>query len=153
MANRIQWQRDGKGGFIAYPEGERFKDRFAAISHDKTSSVPWQWWISYDAAKKADHAKTMQEASDAANAAWPLMKAEAARLAGIAAEEEVLATNVRRMVSKGDLPLSIFGIEASSTERLAHIIWLVRDARGLDGPAKPLVEACSAELFRRRTGV
>lgn len=152
MTFRIQWQRDGKGGFIAYPEGENLKGRYAAISYSASSSVHWQWWVIYDEARRSDHAHTRQGASDAVNQAWPVMKAEAARLAGIAAEEEALATNVRRMMSKGDLPLSIFGIEASPAKRLTHIIWLVRDAGGLDGPARPLVEACSAELFRRRAG-
>ncbi|HYD06020.1 MAG TPA: hypothetical protein VEC60_09845, partial [Reyranella sp.] len=139
-----------EGGFIAYPEGEHLKDRVATISRQDSSSLPWQWWIRYDAAKRADHAMTMQGAADAATAAWPEMKLEAARLAGIAAEEERLRTDVRRMMAKGDLPLSIFGITESDSERLRHILWLIRDAGGLNGPAKPLVEACSAELYRRR---
>ncbi len=149
---RLPWKPNPEGGYIAYPEGERFENRRATIRYDETSSIKWQWWIVYDDAKKADHARSKQAAADAATAAWPLMKAEAGRLAAEAAETEALRTLIQRMMSKGDLPLSVFGIEDSDNERLKHIIWLVRDAGGLDGPAKPLVEACSAELFRRRTG-
>ena len=149
--NRLPWQKHPEGGFIAYPEGERFKTRFAAIGHDQASSVPWQWRIVYDAARRADHAHTKQGAADAVTAAWPAAKAEATRLAGIAAEREALRTNVRPMMAKGDLPLSIFEIATAPSERLTTIIWLVKDAGGLEGPAKPLVEACSLEPGRRRT--
>lgn len=148
---RLPWQRDGKGGFIAYPEGDQFKDRVATLAFDETSSIPWHWWISYDAAKKSDHAKTMQGAAGAAAEAWPLMKAEAARLAALAAEAEALRTNVERMMSKGDLSLSLFEIETSSSDPLRKIIAIAGAAGGLGGPGKPLVEACSAELFRGRT--
>jgi hypothetical protein len=68
-----------------------------------------------------------------------------------AAEEAVLETNARRMMAKGDLPLSVFEIETADSKRLVRILDLVKAAGGLNGPAKPLAEACSAELFRRRT--
>lgn len=151
MADRLPWQRDGKGGFIAYPEGEQFKDRVATIRYDMTSSVPWHWWISYDAAKRSDHAKTKQEAADAATAAWPLMKAEAGRLAEVAAEAESLRAKVRRMMKLGDVPLGDFEIATSSSDHLRRIIAMAGEAGGLDGPGKALVQACSAELYRRRT--
>jgi hypothetical protein len=151
MADRLPWQRDGKGGFIAYPEGEQFKDRVATIRFDQTSSVPWHWWISYDAAKKSDHAYTKQQAADAATDAWPKMKAEAARLAAAAAEAEALHGKVRRMMRTGDVPLGEFGIETSSSDHLRRIIAIAQEVGGLDGPGKPLVHASSAELFRRRT--
>lgn len=151
MTDRLPWQRNPAGGFIAYPEGEQFKDRVATIRHDMTSSVPWHWWISYDAAKKSDHAKTKQAAADAATAAWPLMKADAARLADIAAEAETLRTKVRRMMKLGDVPLSDFAIATSSSDQLRRIIDMAREVGGLDGPGRPLVQACSAELYRRRT--
>jgi hypothetical protein len=38
------------------------------------------------------------------------------------------------MMSKGDLPLSLFGIETATTERLTTILFLIRDAGGLDSP-------------------
>jgi hypothetical protein len=71
--------------------------RVATVSCDIASALHWRWWIGYDAAKKADHAATMQGAADAANEAWPKMKEVAARLAEIAAEEERLRTDVLRM--------------------------------------------------------
>jgi hypothetical protein len=151
MTSRLPWQRNPKGGFIAYPEGEHFKERLATLSFDQTSSIPWHWWISYDAAKKSNHAKTMQAAADAATEAWPRMKAGAARLAALAAEAEALRTNVQRMMSMGDISLSLFEIETSSSDRLRKIIAIATDVGGLGGPGKPLVEGCSAELFKRRT--
>jgi hypothetical protein len=152
MTYRLPWQRNPEGGFIAYPEGEQFKDRFACIRHDMTSSVPWHWRISYDEAKRANHAMTKQAAADAATVAWPEMKAEAARLSQLAAEAEALRTMVQRMMLKGDLSLSLFAIESSDSDRLRRIIALARETGGLGGPGKPLVEACSAELFSRRRG-
>src|SRR5690242_10670488 len=133
MTFRLPWQRNSEGGFIAYPEGERLKDRVAKINKDETSLVPWHWWISYDDAKRSDHAKAIQAAANAATEEWPRIKAEAARLAALAAEAEALRTNVQRMMRKGDLALSVFGIETASSDRLRKIIALATDAGGLGG--------------------
>lgn len=150
MTPRLPWKRNPAGGFIAFPEGESFRTRFAALRRDQTSAIPWQWWICYDDAKRADHAATRQAAADAATAAWPAMKAEAARLAALAAEAEALRTLVQRMMSEGDLPLSLFEIPTAESSKLLRIIDLAR-SNATGGPAQPLVAACSAELFRRRS--
>lgn len=110
--------------------------------------------MSYDKAMASGVAATRQEAADTANDAWLRVRQRGVDQAAADAAEEVLPTMVQRMASKGDLPLSLFEIEASDTLRLQHIIWLLTHGGigSVDGPAKPLVVACSAELFRRRTG-
>lgn len=151
--SRFQWQRDPDGGFIAYPDGEAFPDRNGQIEkrpHD--ASWPWVWRARYGEARASDKSKTQQAAADAIREAWPALVERGAELASKAAEDEALRTLVQRMTMKGDLALGVFGIEASDSDRLRRIIWLVKDAGGLDGPAKPLVDACSVELGRRRRG-
>jgi hypothetical protein len=153
-AERLPWRRHHEvRGFIAHPEGGNPPGRYAEVRYEATSSTKWRWSTKYDLASAGGLMPTSQEAADAATAAWPRVKAEAAELAQKAADDDALRTLVRRQCDKGDLPLSAFEIETSSAERLRAIIWLIRD-RGpgpIVGPAKPLADACSAELFKRRT--
>ncbi len=152
---RFKWQRDGKGGFVAYPEGEAAKTRSATIRRNNSSGDrPWSWWAGYDTAKRSGIASTQQEAADRVREVWPRLREQAAEDTREAAEREALRTLVQRMATHGDLPLSVFGIEQSDSERLRRIIWLLTHGGmgSIDGKAKPLVDACSAELYRRRTG-
>lgn len=153
MTARLRWQRDGKGGFIAYPEGEDFKGRRAEISRNSASGgSPWAWFVSYDKGKAAGIAVTQQEAADKATAAWPEVMQEGIDAARKDADDEALRTLVQRMATKGDLSLEVFDIPGSSSERLKHIIWLFTHGGvgSLTGPGRSLVEACSVELGRRR---
>jgi hypothetical protein len=152
VTGRFRWQRDGRGGFVAWPEGEALPRRRAELVPNGTSQYRWTWRALYDDAAWAGDCVERQEAADAANAAWPGVKRDAAERAARAAEDEALRTLVRRMCAKGDLTLEVFGVEASDSARLTRILWLIRQEGGIGGPATPLVEACSAELFRRRTG-
>jgi len=151
VTGRFHWQRDGKGGFVAWPEGDALPRRRAELVPNGTSQYRWTWRALYDAAAWAGDCVERQEAADAANAAWPGVKRDAAERAARAAEGEALRTLVRRMCARGEMTLEAFGIEASDSARLTRILWLIRQEGGLDGPAKPLVDRCSAELFRRRT--
>ena len=151
MTPRLPWQRNPEGGYIAYPEGEHRKTRRAEIRLYWASDWPWRWWVLCDDARESGHEKSRQIASDRANEAWPRVKERGLVLAIQKAEAEALATNVRRMMSKGDLPLSIFGIEKADSKKLTDIIAIVKNEGSLTGLARELVEACSAELFRRRT--
>jgi hypothetical protein len=147
---RLTWHRDGKTGFVAYPEGEHLKDRRAEIRYDATSATKWAWFAHYDGARESGAVHDKQTAANRVNERWPVVKRNGLVRAAEAAEEAVLETNVRRMMAKGDLPLSVFEVATADGKRLVRILDLVRAAGGLNGPAKPLVEACSAELFRRR---
>jgi hypothetical protein len=149
--SRLTWRRDPAGGYIAYPEGDRLPGRRAEIRYEPTSSTKWRWLTFYEGAVNSGVEATKQLAADRATDQWPVTKRNGLVKVAEDAEQAVLRTNVQRMMSKGDLPLSLFAIETAPTERLHSIIWLVRDAGGLEGPAKPLVEACSKELYRRRT--
>lgn len=138
MTSRLKWQRNPAGGFVAYPDGEHLPGRRAELRREGHSrAMPWTWLILCDAARASGVAVDHQEASDRANEAWPRVKAEAAVLSARAAGDEALRTLVQRQVNKGDLTLSLFEIQTSPTERLTQIIWLVRDAGGLRGPAMP----------------
>jgi hypothetical protein len=150
MSTRLPWTRNPAGGFVAYPEGETFRARRAELVPNTASHYRWMWRTLYDAAAWAGDCVERQEAADAATTAWPGVKRDAAERAARAAEDEALRTLVRRMCAKGDLTLEVFGIEASDSARLTRIIWLIKQEGGLDGPAKPLVDRCSAELFKRR---
>ena len=149
---RLPWRRHpALRGFIAHPEGASPPGRYAEVRYEATSSTKWFWLIKYDLVTASGLERTSQEAADAATEAWPRAKAEAAVLAQKAAAEDALRTLVRRQCDKGDLPLSAFELETSDSDRLRNIIWLVKDHGALGGYAKQLVEACSAELFKRRT--
>ena len=106
--------------------------------------------VTYDLARVGGLEVTSQQAADAATAAWPGARARAAELAAAAAATDALDTLVRRQCDRGDLPLSAFEIETSPSDRLRDILWLIKDRGALGGPAKPLADACSAELYRRR---
>lgn len=155
MSSRLPWQRNPAGGFIAYPEGERFRDRWAKVEPNTASGqAPWQWLVSWDAGRDHGVAATRQAAADQATEAWPGTRRRGEAIAAKQAEEEALRTLVQRMATKGDLSLSVFGIETSSSDKLRSIIWLLTHGGlgSIDGPAKPLVQACSSELGRRRRG-
>jgi hypothetical protein len=51
----------------------------------------------------------------------------------------------------GRVDVMVFGLGSSPYDRLIQINEMLRAKSMLDGPLKPLVEAVSKELFRRRT--
>jgi hypothetical protein len=53
---------------------------------------------------------------------------------------------VQRMMSKGDLSLSLFAIESSSGDRLGKMA----SEAGWGGPGKSLIEASLRNVFERR---
>jgi hypothetical protein len=151
MAPRLPWQRNPEGGYIAYPEGEEFPRRVAEIYYDATSATKWKWLVRWEDAVQSNHAHDKQLAANEATARWPIVKRDGIALAAVKAEAVKLQTDVRRVLDGEDVPLTAFGIESANSKKLTRIIDIVKAEGGLNGPAKSLVEACSAELFRRRT--
>lgn len=150
MLTRLPWRRSPPRGYIAFPEGEHLHGRRAEIRFSATSSTPWLWHTHYDGAVDGGQEHHKQLAANKATEQWPITKRNGIVLAAEEAEREVLRTNVQRMMSKGDLPLGLFSIETAPAARLVAILDQIKAGGGLKGPAKPLVEAISAELYRRR---
>jgi hypothetical protein len=151
MHPRLPWQRNPKGGYIAYPEGEEFPRRHATVHYDGVSSIKWAWLVRWEDAVESGHKPSKQEAANEATDRWPVIVRNGMALAAAKAEADKLEADVRRQMTVGDLPLGYF-IDGADSKKLTRILDLVKAGGGLNGPAKGLVEACSAELFRRRAG-
>jgi|GEM_PF-6546711 len=160
MTDRFKWMRDGPGRFVAYPEGPGFPRRLAEIDYDLTQpqGFQWRWRITYDDAVNHGRVADKQAASDQANALWPEMRQQAhARAAEKRAKEEMEAM-VDRQVLVGDVPIDAFQLTSSTSDRLRAIIghgtrhFVGSGGRPLIIPTRlqPLMDACSAELYRRR---
>jgi hypothetical protein len=153
MHLRLPWQRNPKGGYIAHPEGVGFPRRVATVHYDGVSSIKWAWLVRWEDAVESGHKPSKQEAANEATARWPVVVRNGMALAAERAEREKLEADVRRvMAGGGDVPIEHFEIGTADSARLVRILDLVKAGGGLGGPAKGLVDACSAELFRRRTG-
>ena len=152
MHDRLPWQRNPKGGYIAYPEGEAFPRQHATVHYDGVSSIKWAWLVRWEDAVESGHKPSKQEAANEATARWPVVVRNGMAMAAERAEREKLEADVRRVMAGEDVPIERFGIGTADSARLVRILDFVKAEGGLGGPAKGLVEACSAELFRRRAG-
>ena len=152
MHDRLPWQRNPKGGYISYPEGDGFPRRHATVHYDSVSSIKWAWLVRWEDAVESGHKPTKQEAANEATARWPVVVRNGMAMAAERAEREKLEADVRRVMAGEDVPIEHFGIGTADSARLIRILDLVKAEGGLHGPARGLVEACSAELFRRRAG-
>ncbi len=149
MSDRLPWQRgDRPKHFIArMPEGT------AEIWwKDLDSSPPtWMYRIEVGETKRQERVEDKQRAADRVTELWPdAVRAEQTRVAKLEAkrelEEQLTAANNSRRVD-----VLAFAInETSDYQRLVDILDFVRKQGWLNGPLKPLVEATSNELFRRR---
>jgi hypothetical protein len=80
MHNRLPWQRNPKGGYIAYPEGEALPRRHATVHYDGVSSIKWAWLVRWEDAVESGHKPTKQEAANEATARWPSSRSSSRRL-------------------------------------------------------------------------
>lgn len=157
MDDRLKWMKDGTG-FIAYPEGPQFTGRKAQIHYDvtKPAGSKWHWIVSYDGASHNGWVEDKQRASDEANRMWAGARQQARELAERKKAGEALKALVDRQALIGDVALEQFDIAGSSSDRLRSIIatankHFVPGLRVSIPPnLRPLMEACSAELYQRR---
>lgn len=157
MTDRLQWMKDGNG-FIAYPEGPTATGRKAQIHFDitKPKGSQWHWIVNYDGASHNGWVEDKQRASDEANRMWAGTRKQAQELAEQKKATETLKALVDRQALIGDVPLEQFDVAASSSDRLRSIIGaankhFVAGIRGsIPTNLRPLMEACSAELYERR---
>lgn len=111
----------------------------------------WCYRIEVGQSIRQDRFEGRQEAADRATQLWPdAVREENTRVAKIEArrelEEQLTAGHNSRRVD-----VLAFGInEAADYQRLVDILDFVRKQGWLSGPLRPLVEATSNELFRRR---
>jgi len=114
----------------------------------------WRWRIDISGLCETSYGSPpdVQACADEVNRAWPAVAARAAE--ALAAQEDEKA--IVGMIEAGlDHPVSIeaFQIETSSSDRLRTIMWHLRRHIGQSGGPpnlQPLIEAISAELYRRR---
>jgi hypothetical protein len=151
LADRLPWERGDKPRhFIARrPEGTA-----EVWWHPTDTSGPegWRWRVRCGETVDTGSEGSKQDAADRATGAWPTLVArERARRAKIDAAAK-LEADLTEAHNAGRVDLMAFGVnETSEYQRLVHILDFVRRQGWLDGPLKPLVEAVSNELFRRRT--
>lgn len=144
--SRLQWERDGAGGFRSEIEGG-----YAAMRRD-TATGGWRWAIHIGDAHASNIVTTSQQASDDANAALPGVIARAAQLKAEAGRKAAILATIDQVTTEADPDVvSIFAIAAADKENLSWIMDQVRHRPRTPGIAK-LVDALSRELFKFRTG-
>ncbi|MDC9822981.1 hypothetical protein PRN20_04495 [Devosia sp. ZB163] len=148
MLDRLHWSRSGDS-FVSYPEGERFPHRVARVSPESSIAGAWNWSVTYDQARTGGVAEALQKASESAEVAWPLVKAQAARF-GERVEWERRMHALLDKAQAGKIEPEAFPIKAASPEELDWIL-----ARAFKRPDSPglerLIEAISQVRSLRRT--
>jgi hypothetical protein len=151
MPDRLAWQKgDRPQHFIAtMPEG------IAEIWHQETGAggvKGWRYRIKIGDTVHIFTATDKQQAADEANRAWPnVLREERARAGKIEAQDR-LEEQLERAHSTGRVDVAAFALGGSKYQRLVDMLDFIRRRGWLGGPLKPLVEAVSNELYRRRTG-
>lgn len=116
-----------------------------------TSPPTWRYRIDCGKTIKLDNAVSKQQAADQATAAWPdAVREERFRVAKIE-ESTRLEEQIESAHHAGTVDVMAFGLGSSTYDRLIEINEFLRRKGMLEGPLKPLAEAVSEELFRRRT--
>ncbi len=158
MNERLKWMRADKG-FVAFPEGPSFPARRADLREDTTKPPgnQWQWVVSYDGVSNHGWVADRQAASDETNRMWPAVRERAREVAIEQRAKDELEALVERQYLLGTVPLDQFDIAGSSSDRLRSIISIASRhwtayRQGIPPTLQPLIAACSAELYRRRTG-
>jgi hypothetical protein len=155
---RLPWRRNGTG-FVAYPDGDWHQDRYAAlraVTHPGGSGG-WGYVVCWGGHQTSGFAATLQDASDAANRAWPEVIAAAAEPSALAVEEArmlAILDDAERGVS---IDPGRLRLETADTRTLVTLIAACRNkweagfkARRAAETIEPIMNAVSAELFRRR---
>ncbi|XAI96323.1 hypothetical protein [Microcystis phage Mae-JY30] len=149
---RLPWRRaTGHRGYVAFPEGEARPERQAVIEFHPPSNG-WRWRVAYDGAASSGSAATVQSASDAANAAWPAVVADAKRKAA-ATEWERRHWELIGKIERGELPPEHFANAAADYENLMWTMDRIKPRPGegaISAGLQRLVNAISREFFRRR---
>lgn len=95
-------------------------------------------------------ANDKQQAADQATEFWPnVIRREQARVDKIEASRQ-LEQQIDDAYAAGRADVMSFGLGTALYDRLIEINTVLRHRRMLDGPLKPLADAVSAELYRRR---
>ena len=111
----------------------------------------WHWRIRVGEATQSGVSTDRQQASDEANRMLPgILAKERARLAKVAAREKLEAELIAAREA-GSVDVMAFGLASSDYDRLVHILDFLRKNGWLEGSLKPLAQAASQELYRRRT--
>lgn len=154
MSDRLPWQRGDKPGhFVAVlPEGrvELWRDESA------TAQLERGWRFRMIAGETVELVRSRQEdrqvAADEATRMWPnVLRKEQARVAAIEARDK-LHRQIDAAFEAGSADVMAFGLGSSDYERLMQIMDYLKRRNWLEGPLKPLREAVSEELYRRRVG-
>jgi hypothetical protein len=141
----LHWIRSGES-FVSYPEGERFPHRVARVSPESSIAGAWNWSVTYDQARTGGVAETLQKASESAEVAWPLVKAQAARVA----ERVDWERRMHALIDKaqaGKVGPEAFRLEAASAEELD---WFI--ARIYKRPDSPGLERLVEAISQKRSG-
>jgi hypothetical protein len=151
---RLEWQRNPAGGFVAHPEGVEHPDCRAIIWLGVHLSPDHQWQWAAGWSKRFQYsgmAPTKQAAADAATEAWWRGKAMPIPR-DIDGEIEAILDAI---LSKPPAP-DLLGEDSGYLRRLMHLArarWEVDMIREtVPVQVKELMAALSQELYRRRIG-
>ena len=112
----------------------------------------WEYRIDCGETIQRGRAADKQDAADKATAAWPgAVARERVRIGKIDAKRR-LEEQMTAAWRSGAVDVMAFGIAGSEYQRLVDMLGFMRQKNWLRSPLKPLAEAVSAELYRRRTG-
>jgi hypothetical protein len=151
VSERIPWEKgDRDRHFVAkMPEGTA-----ELWWHSTDTSGPEGWRVRLVIGESRAHvidASDKQAASDQANEVLPkLVAKERARVAKLKARAKLEAQMIAAREA-GTVDVMAFGLAASDYDRLVYILDYLRKQGWLGGSLKPLAEAVSQELYRRRT--
>lgn len=148
---RIAWQKTGDPQRLTatVPEGGAAELWFHSGAQGTRG---WHWRVRVGQAVEAGIGTDRQHASDEANQMLPgVLAKERARLAKIAAKEQ-LEADLTAARDAGSVDVMAFGLGSSDYDRLVHMLDFLRKKGWLEGSLKPLAQAASQELYRRRTG-
>jgi hypothetical protein len=153
MSDHLPWQRGDKPGhFISIlPEGrvELWKEANASALLERG------WRFRITVGETTELVRTRQEdkqvAADEATRLWPnIVRKEQARVAAAEAKER-LHRQIVDAYEAGIVDVMAFGLGSSDYHRLMQIMEFIKRRNWLEGPLRPLRDAVSEELYRRRT--
>lgn len=137
---------------MAHPDGPEHTVRVATLRPMTSRTGSWSWLVRCGLATLQGQADSSQEASNAANAAWPRAVLRDAVLQAEADRRAALLAKIDQVTVEADPDVvSIFAIAAADKENLSWIMDQVRHKTRTPGIAK-LIDALSRELYKFRTG-
>jgi len=153
MPERLRWERGSeRHHFIAYPTGDRRDGRAEVWWHPKGTDGPasWHYRLVFGETIESHPADSKQHAADQATANWEGVAGRERTRKAKQDEIDDLEAMINAALEVGVVSIAPFRLDSSTYDRLVRINDILRTKGLLQGPLRPLAEAVSGELYRRR---